>query len=384
MSSHLPVPVFGLTGEAFAAATAGLPGGREGALAIYRDTWHGLRLPADLSPRWRAALDDAAPEPEQVLEESTEAGTTSKCSLRLRDGHRIEMVRIPVKGGRTSTLCLSSQVGCRLGCAFCETARLGLVRDLEPAEIAGQVVAALRLGWQPRNLVFMGMGEPLDNADNLLAALQVLTDVRGLGLARERLTVCTAGHAEGIARLAALGWTRLNLSISLNAADDTTRTRLMPINRHTPLSTLRNVLLSYPKRRNFALGVNWCLLPGINNSREDARRLAAFTAPLGRVMVNVIPYNPGSRPLSRAPTPAEVEEFCACLQAEGLPVRTRTPRGRGIMAACGQLGKLPPCGAAAASLESRSPSWAEAPTAATGNDGGRQPSLGRHVTAEDR
>jgi 23S rRNA (adenine2503-C2)-methyltransferase len=339
MPSLLPVPVFGLTAEAFAAATAGLAGGRPRALALYRETWRSLRLPDELDPRWRAAVDAAVPEPEQVLVETTDAGTTVKCALRLRDGQRIEMVRIPVKGGATSTLCVSSQVGCRLGCAFCETARLGLVRNLEPAEIAGQVVAALRLGWAPRNIVFMGMGEPLDNVENLVAALAVLTDVRGLDLARERLTVCTVGHAAGIARLATLGWKRLNLSVSLNSADDATRSRLMPINRHTPLGELQAALVRYPKRRNFALGVNWCLLPGINDAREDARQLARFCAPLGRVMVNVIPYNPGSQPLARAPASEDVERFCGWLQEEGLAVRTRTPRGRGIMAACGQLGR---------------------------------------------
>lgn len=336
-----PIPVFGVTAESFAAATAGLPGGRERALAVYREAWRCRGVPADLDRRWREAVDAALPEPVQTAEEAGPAGTTAKCRLRLGDGHAIEMVRIPVSGGVTSTLCVSSQVGCRMNCAFCETGRLGWIRDLQPGEIAGQVVAALRLGWQPRNVVFMGMGEPLDNVENLIVALHVLTDTRGLDLARERFTVCTAGHTDGIARLAALGWKRLGLSLSLNAADDVTRTGLMPINGRTPLAVLQAALMAYPKRRNFALGVNWCLLPGINDAREDVHRLAAFCAPLGRVMVNVIPYNPGSQPLTRAPSDADVERFCGWLQEEGLPVRTRTPRGRGIMAACGQLGGRP-------------------------------------------
>jgi 23S rRNA (adenine2503-C2)-methyltransferase len=337
--------IFGLSATAFAAAAAGLPGGREGALRIYRRTWQRLHLPEDLPAAWRAAFDDTVPEPLQHVEEATTAGTTAKCRLRLRDGHEVEMVRIPMRSGpggaETCTLCLSSQVGCRQGCVFCETGRLGLIRQLEPAEITGQVVAALRLGWQPRNLVLMGMGEPLDNIDAVFAALRVLTDTRGLDLARERLTVCTAGQAAGIARLGALGWKRLNLAVSLNATDDALRNRLMPINRETPLAELQAALVAYPKRRNFALGVNWCLLPGINDSRAEAARLAAFCAPLGRVMVNVIPYNPGTRPLTRAPESAEVERFVAWLQEEHLPVRCRTPRGRGIMAACGQLGQRP-------------------------------------------
>ena len=336
--------VFGLTAADFALAAAGLPGGRERALWVYREAWRRLRLPADLPVVWRRVFDDAVPEPLRQVEETTAAGTTAKCRLRLGDGHEIEMVRIPMRSGpegaETCTLCLSSQVGCRLGCAFCETGRQGLVRQLEPAEIVGQVVAALRLGWQPRNLVFMGMGEPLDNIEALLAALHVLTDTRGLDLARERLTVCTAGHAAGIARLAALGWKRLNLAVSLNATDDATRSRLMPINRRTPLAELQAALVAYPKRRNFALGVHWCLLPGINDSRADAAGLAAFCAPLGRVMVNLIPYNPGSQPLTRAPEAAEIERFVGWLQEEHLPVRCRTPRGRSIMAACGQLGRF--------------------------------------------
>jgi 23S rRNA (adenine2503-C2)-methyltransferase len=335
--------VFGLTATAFAAAAVGLPGGRERALWVYREAWRGRQLPAELPTVWRTVFDDAVPEPVRQVEESTAAGTTAKCLLRLWDGHEIEMVRIPMRSGpegaETCTLCLSSQVGCRMGCAFCETARLGLIRQLEPAEIVGQVVAALRLGWQPRNLVFMGMGEPLDNVDAVIAALHVLTDTRGLDLARERLTVCTAGHVAGIARLGALGWKRLNLSISLNATDDATRSRLMPINQRTPLAELQAALAAYPKRRNFALGVNWCLLPGINDSRAAAAGLAAFCAPLGRVMVNLIPYNPGSHPLARAPEEAEIERFVSCLQEENLPVRCRTPRGRSIMAACGQLGQ---------------------------------------------
>jgi 23S rRNA (adenine2503-C2)-methyltransferase len=343
METVLRQNVFGLTATAFAAAAVGLPGGRERALEVYRDSWRCRRLPEPLPAAWRAVFDDAVPEPVRQIEETTAAGTTAKCQLRLRDGQEIEMVRIPMRSGpegaETCTLCLSSQVGCRQGCAFCETGRLGLIRQLEPAEICGQVVAALRLGWQPRNLVFMGMGEPLDNVEALLAALHVLTDTRGLDLARERLTVCTAGHAAGIARLAALGWKRLNLSISLNATDDATRDRLMPINRRTPLAALQAALAAYPKRRNFALGVNWCLLPGINDSRDDAARLAAFCAPLGRVMVNLIPYNPGSQPLTRAPEAAEIERFITWLQDENLPVRCRAPRGRSIMAACGQLGR---------------------------------------------
>ena len=166
----------------------------------------------------------------------------------------------------------------------------------------------------------------------------VLCDRRGLHYSQERITVCTAGHREGLARLRALGWKRLNLSLSLNAASDAVRDRIMPINRRTPLAELQRLLIAYPQRRNFTLGVNYCLMPGINDAPADAVAVADFCRPLGRVLVNLIPYNPGHAPLTRAPHEEEVTAFIAALRAEGLAVRRRVTKGRSIMAACGQLG----------------------------------------------
>jgi 23S rRNA (adenine2503-C2)-methyltransferase len=131
---------------------------------------------------------------------------------------------------------------------------------------------------------------------------------------------------------------RLNLSVSLNAVDDRLRNELMPINRRTDLRALQRALIEYRPRRNFALGVNYCLLPGLNDSRDDIRGIAEFCAPLGRVLVNVIPYNPGSIPIARAPEANEVGRFIGWLREEGLPVRQRITKGRNVMAACGQLG----------------------------------------------
>jgi 23S rRNA (adenine2503-C2)-methyltransferase len=184
----------------------------------------------------------------------------------------------------------------------------------------------------------MGMGEALDNADNLIQALRVLSDRRGLHYSHERITVCTAGHADGLARLRELGWKRLNLALSLNAANDALRDRIMPINRRTPLAELQRALMSYPQRRNFTLAVNYCLMPGLNDTPTDAQDVAAFCRPLGRVLINLIPYNPGSAPLTRAPSEDEVEGFIEALRALGMAVRRRITKGRSIMAACGQLG----------------------------------------------
>jgi len=287
---------------------------------------------------WRAEFSFDLPEVVAVQSDEGDHGATSKMVLRLQDGLEAESVCIPMGRGRY-TLCVSSQVGCKMGCTFCETGRMGLLRHLSTDEIIAQLlVARHRLDWPIRNIVFMGMGEALDNAENVLRALRVLNDEAGLAIGQERLTICTVGHVGGIRLLDQQGFKRLNLSISLNAAHDSLRSELMPINRRTELAALQKALMAYRPRRNFVLGINYCLLPGINDARTDARAIAEFCKPLGRVLVNLIPYNPGSMPLTRAPEDAEVERFIGWLRAEGLPVRERVTKGRSVMAACGQLG----------------------------------------------
>lgn len=358
------VDVLGLTAAAFqAAAQLALPKGSGLARPLYglahrtgRWETEAIGWSATQAAAWQQAFHIGLLPVVRVVDEAEGEGT-AKAILATADGYEIECVRIPMRRGPaggtlTWTLCLSSQVGCRMGCGFCETGRMGLLRHLSAAEIVAQVVTArVVLGWQVRNLVFMGMGEALDNADAVIGALQVLTDRQGLGYSQERLTVCTSGHAEGLTRLAALGWKRLNLSISLTAGTDAVRSQLMPVNRRTPLAALQALLLAYPRRRNFCLGVNYCLLPGINDRPADAAAVAAFCQPLGRVLVNVIPYNPGTAPLTRPPREEEIVAFIAHLRAHGLPVRRRLTKGRDIMAACGQLGRRqrlaprppPPC-----------------------------------------
>jgi 23S rRNA (adenine2503-C2)-methyltransferase len=298
----------------------------------------GFGLSKEAVEAWRARFSFELPELVDVKSDDGDGGATSKMVLRLQDGLEVESVRIPMGQGRY-TLCVSSQVGCKMGCTFCETGRMGLLRHLRADEIIAQLlVARHRLGWPIRNLVFMGMGEALDNSENVLQALRVLNDEAGLAIGQERLTICTVGHIEGIRLLDQLGFKRLNLSISLNAASDSLRNQLMPINRRSDLAELQKALMAYRPRRNFALGVNYCLLPGINDTEADARAVASFCKPLDRVLVNLIPYNPGSSPLTRAPEDAEVERFIGWLRGEGLAVRERVTKGRSVMAACGQLG----------------------------------------------
>lgn len=289
---------------------------------------------------WREAfcLDLPKVEARQAELHPEHANQTAKVALRFADGLEVEMVRVPKAKGAYS-LCISTQVGCKMGCAFCETAKLGLLRNLSAAEIVAQVVVAqVVLGWQIRNVVFMGMGEPLDNVAALKQSLRVLSDRRGLSFSQQRLRICTAGHVTGLQALFALGWRRLELSVSLNAADDALRDRLMPINRRFKLAALQETLKNRPFREHSVLAVNYALIPGVNDRPEDAEGVAAFCAPLGRLLLNLIPYNPGSQPLGRAPTDDEVDRFTEALKAHGVPVHTRAPRGRSVMAACGQLG----------------------------------------------
>jgi len=343
-----PINVLGLTADGLAAAAAlVLPSGAGVARDLYvtlfktgHFTPQALPLAAASHAAWQQRFVVTPLAVKTVVEEETDAGITAKAIFTTHDGYEIEAVRIPMHEDH-QTICISSQVGCKMACSFCETGRMGLIRHLSAAEIVAQVFTArFVLGWNPRNIVFMGMGEALDNADQVIQALQVLTDKRGFHYSHERLTICTSGHAEGLAKLSALGWKRLNLSISLNAANDARRDVLMPVNRKTPLAALQGLLAAYPQRRNFTLGVNYCLMPGLNDARSDAADIAVFCRPLGRVLLNLIPYNPGNAPLTRAPQEDEIVQFINWLREEGIPVRRRITKGRSIMAACGQLGNV--------------------------------------------
>ncbi|MCB9879535.1 MAG: radical SAM protein [Planctomycetes bacterium] len=347
-----PLDLLGVTAgqlRRFAAGWFGTEKGGGLAGALHRDAVvagtfdperHGAGPRAAATWRRHAAL--RLPELVAQIVEPAEHGCIAKRVLRLHDGRTVESVRLPMGRGRHN-LCVSTQVGCARACTFCETGRLGLLRNLSAGEIVGQVVsqvAADEAGGRPHGVVFQGMGEPLDNLDGLLPALEVLLDRHGLGYAQERLTVCTVGHVPGIEALQAKGWKRLGLSLSLNAADDAQRAALMPHSVRYPLRELQRALGAYRQRRNFALGVHWCLLPGVNDARDDARRLAEFVRPLGRALVQVIPYNPGSAPIARAPEEHEVVRFVSWLREHGVAVRRRITKGRSVMAACGQLGGL--------------------------------------------
>ncbi|MCA8958101.1 MAG: radical SAM protein [Planctomycetes bacterium] len=341
-----PRDLLGLTFPELSASLQGLPGAGAAA-AIYRDALvrgrfvperHGLgaRAVAAWCERFRIGMPSVV---ELRSEPAPRGGETAKAVLAFggSPARRAECVRIPI-GARRTSLCVSTQLGCRMGCRFCETGMSGYRGDLTAAEVVSQVVWANSVGWEPGSVVFQGMGEPLDNFDAVLKALQILHDPHGLGMAQERFTVCTVGHVPGIRQLAELGWKRLNLSLSLNAPDDALRCALMPIARRWSLAEVKSAVAAYRQRRNFQLGVHYCLIPGVNDRPEHARGVAEFCAGLGRVMVQLIPYNPGSAPIARAPTADEVAAFVTRLRGHGLAVRQRITKGRSVMAACGQLG----------------------------------------------
>jgi 23S rRNA (adenine2503-C2)-methyltransferase len=270
------------------------------------------------------------------LEARQQEGETTKLLFRLTDGQGIESVLVPM--AHYTTVCVSSQVGCRMGCAFCQTGRMGLVRQLTAAEIVAQVYWAKRVAKAAvRNVVFMGMGEPLDNFANLARALGVLSDQRGLDIAPRHITISTVGLGDGIARLVNLDQPLLNLAVSLNAPNDRLRSRLMPVNRATPLADLQAILSAYPLHPKKALLVSYVLIPGVNDSVQCADELACFVAPL-RAKINLIPVNACPDTPFQPPEPRAVERFRDLLVDRGVFVRRRTPKGQAIMAACGQLG----------------------------------------------
>jgi 23S rRNA (adenine2503-C2)-methyltransferase len=368
---HVPSPL-SLTAADYARACteAGLPGGDaalERYARFYREGLRDRHLPEDLVP--------VAPVHRLHRSESAE-GTVLKFTQRVpgRGGAEVETesVLIPMIGRkrvRSYTLCVSSQVGCAMGCTFCQTAQMGLVRSLTTAEIVAQWWAARWLVPRPdpdaaiRNIVFMGMGEPLDNLDAVAAAIDVLTDHRGPAIPVSRITVSTVGRVDGLRRLAELarrpGWHRLGLAVSLNAPDDRARSALMPVNRRYPLGELRRALEQWPVYAGAHLCLEYVLIPGVNDRPEHAAQVAAFvlgrdappTPPAAdaavtypgdrlRAMVNVIPYNPRHDSPWPAPDDHTTDRFLAALIAHGVFAKRRRTKGRDTMAACGQLGNL--------------------------------------------
>jgi len=260
---------------------------------------------------------------------------TVKWAFRLRDGVVIETVLIPERDH--TTICLSTQAGCAMGCAFCHTARMGFSRNLLPSEIAGQVLAvaeSVPAERRPRNIVFMGMGEPLANFDNVIKTIRVLTDGLGLDFSQRRITVSTCGLVPEIYKLGET--VEVGLAVSLHATTDRIRNRLMPINRVYPIEKLLGACKRFkmPKRRRITF--EYLLIKEINDSEQDARRLAGLLKGI-RSKINIIPYNYCPEAAFEEPDREAILRFQDILKSKGLTAVIRKSRGRDIEAACGQL-----------------------------------------------
>ncbi|MCE5319252.1 MAG: 23S rRNA (adenine(2503)-C(2))-methyltransferase RlmN [Parachlamydia sp.] len=262
---------------------------------------------------------------------------TRKLIVRFHDSLEVESVLIPMQRG--GTLCISSQIGCRMGCTFCETGRMGLLRNLTVEEIVAQVfIARHMVGFDFRNVVFMGMGEPFDNYVAVLQAARVLMDARGFGFGRRKVTISTSGSVEGI-RQYTQEPDAPNLAVSINASMDSQRNRLMPVNRKHDMAELYGAMKDYCTKTGRQILAAYVLLKGVNDTLEDADRLADYLRGLD-VKINLIPYNPQSRDRFAPPETEVVEAFGERLRAHGHETLFRRTKGRPIMAGCGQLGNI--------------------------------------------
>jgi 23S rRNA (adenine2503-C2)-methyltransferase len=289
---------------------------------------------------WLRGVADAAL-PELLETHPSEDGST-KVVMRLADGERIEAVHMPreVRSPRV-TLCISSQVGCAMGCTFCATGAMGIRRNLAAGEIVGQVLALIRaLGPAQSHsvtLVFMGMGEPLHNLDNVHRAIRILNHPAGLNISTRRITVSTSGLVPGIERLSAMR-PRPWLALSLNATTDEARSRVMPVNRVWNLARLRQALAQWTLAPGEKLLVEYVLMAGENDTLEDADRLADWLGDLRQGHnINLIRMNEHPSSPFRQPAEIRLQAFLERLKARGCFVTVRKSRGRDVQGACGQL-----------------------------------------------
>ena len=294
---------------------------------------------SDLPKVFRAALAERTVlRPLVLVEEQLSQDGTVKCAFRTWDGHVVEGVLIPTPTRLTA--CISSQIGCSLSCSFCATGRLERVRNLDAQEIFDQVVLIDQLANKYHkegltNIVYMGMGEPLLNYANTLRSAERITAEDGLGMGARRLTVSTAGIAKMIRKLADDG-ARFNLALSLHAANDAKRDRIMPINEQNTLTELKDALRYYTRITRKEVTFEYILLRGFNDSLADAQELVKYASDV-HAKVNLIEYNPIDSGGFGRTDAKDAEAFQQYLDRKGIIARIRRSRGRDIDAACGQL-----------------------------------------------
>ncbi len=289
----------------------------------------------NISKNFRSGLDEISYVGSLTLldkKTSVKSGTV-KYLWQLDDGNKIESVFIPE--GKRKTICLSSQVGCALGCRFCATANLGFIRNLTSFEIVSQVLDIIRnIQVTPTNLVFMGMGEPLLNYENLIKSLKILNDPEGLAFSHRKITISTAGLVPQIQRYTGEKHP-FKLAISLNATDDAIRSDLMPINRKYPLAQLINAAKEYTKISGKRITFEYVLLGEINDHPQDAEKLYQLLNGL-KCKLNLIVYNTTKNKF-HPPSEKKIHKFTALVRKLTVPVMIRNSKGDDIQGACGQL-----------------------------------------------
>lgn len=263
---------------------------------------------------------------------------TTKLTFECDDGAVIESVFIPFDSH--NSLCISSQVGCAMGCTFCYTAKMGLSRHLTTAEIVEQVVAARNFaaekGETISNIVFMGMGEPLHNLENVMKACEILTDEAGMDFSRRKVTVSTSGLVPQIKTFMATA--NVQLAVSLNASNDVQRSKIMPVNDRYDLEELMTCLRELPLEKRQRITFEYVMLKGFNDQIEDAKRVVELTRGIP-CKINIIPFNPHPATPFDIPSEDTIEAFQEYLMQHGVSCFRRKTRGRDSMAACGQLGE---------------------------------------------
>ena len=303
--------------------------------ALYRDwisDWdEATTLPKDLRERLKEEFPLTAAE---VADVSRSPDGTEKLLVRFADGNAVETVLIPATGRFTQ--CISTQVGCAMGCAFCASGARGVVRSLKADEIVAQYMLARRRG-EITNMVVMGMGEPFANYDETMRALRLINAGRGPNLGARHITLSTCGVVPGFARLAAEGL-QFELSVSLHAPDDTLRSELMPVNRRWPLDELLAACAAYTRATKRIITFEYTVIKGVNDSRECAEKLAAAVRRVPMAKVNLIPLSPVEhRPDFKTPDERTMLMFLDILMKRGVQTMLRRSRGLGADAACGQL-----------------------------------------------
>ncbi|MFO7989815.1 MAG: 23S rRNA (adenine(2503)-C(2))-methyltransferase RlmN [Desulfotignum sp.] len=317
--------------------------GRFHARALYREIFDKGNLNLGSAPEFRASPalaqsleKEMSVNPGQVVDSFQEADLT-KFITRLFDGRKIESVIVPMN--RYNTLCVSTQVGCRMGCTFCETGRMGLKRHLSTHEITGQLYNARHtLKKQIKNIVFMGMGEPFDNFESVMDAVKVMHVQQGFDIALRHMTISTAGLVPGIEKLAAQNLPGIRVAVSINAPNNETRSRLMPVNHAWPLDTLKTALLRFPLPHKGTFLFEYILIKGVNDAPVHAEQLAKFIHPLP-VRLNLIPCNPVPGLGFESPSDEAMNRFSRQLVEKGVFVIRRWSKGRSVSAGCGQLGR---------------------------------------------